>query len=692
MKKLLSFIIVMILVMSLTITAFAQINTNEATKITEDQAIIKAINFIKTGWNYSINRDEKVTINYKKSYLNIKNDTWDINWTIKNDLHTLYLKVVVNTLTGSIERAVFDKHPIVNCNTQEKCNITTLTEAKDIADNFFKKVNYSIYKQTKYKNYVLDEAYNDLLNYNFAYLRQYNGKWVVSNEVLIEVNANTKEVTSYSCCWDNKAVLKPIKNNMSKDTVKALIEKSLNLQPRYKLVNNKAVTTNKDYIVTYSTTLPNAYAIDAEKGVLIDENGTIRNYEASLDISKQQKEQLFTEVAITNATEPTKKEVANYFINNYLKYFYGSNFKVISTNYVGKKNVLLKQLWHSEFIFTKNDENITGDIYIDALTSQLLYVLLDNPPNIELNDVQWSSCYNKALEVVSKFYPQKFKELNCQQSLINKDHGVFTFTNIINGIEYPYNEISIFINPKDLTVFAFTCNWNDAEKLPNKNIITAKEAFERYLEDYNYELCYAKVNTSKNIDKPTYEYRLVYRMPQNYYFSNIVDAVDGSLLDFNALSTRLIEVHKNISRAQAVTAVVNKLKSALSNNIAELEEPLFLDISRDTKYYQELKFAVNYGLIDNKVVDFNGNEDITRIELAELIIRALKYEKIAKVSSLYKVSFTDSKLIAKDCLGYAAFCDALGIIKSENKRFMPNNPVSDAELAIALCYLYYYYE
>ena len=222
MKKIISCVLVFTVVISLTLTGFAQTNTNETPIITKEQALKIAIKFIKTGWNYNIKRDEKVTIIYKKNYLNCEKDSWEINWAIKNDLDNIYIDINVNSLTGNVEEVVFDKMPIYSSNSQEKCEIINLAEAKNIADKFFKKLNNSFYKQTKYNNYCLNQN-KHILNYKFTYLRQHNGKAVKSNNVTININANTKEVTNYICYWDNNAMFKPIKNNISMFDIDAFI-------------------------------------------------------------------------------------------------------------------------------------------------------------------------------------------------------------------------------------------------------------------------------------------------------------------------------------------------------------------------------------------------------------------------------------------------------------------------------------
>ena len=678
MKKLLVIFLTILIVISTASMAYAENSKNEVeTEVTKEEALDITKDFIKKAWNLNISDTDKLDVELRKDSRKDRNDKWLITWyqTNKN-----YILVEVDSGTGIVKYAFY------NIKNENDFTIMDIDEAKVIANNFLKEVNYEFYKQTQFKNYTY-EYFSDSVVYIFEYTRKLNGITVADNSFFIEVSADKKIVTRYICNWDPTPI-KAKNNVMSKYKVKSLLEKSLNLQAIYKEID-------EDIIITYNTFLPNAYAIDATKGTIIDKRGYEVDYKASLDINNKQKDSIYEDKEVIVYSEPISGDEALEVIQQYLTQLYGDSYFCNPVEYVEDNNIPIKT-YLCNFRFNKNDKLYSGTIYINVLTKDLYYVCLNNPDGVIKkleNEEQWQDCYDKAISTIAELLPNRIKSVNTKQDLYSKQKNLFSFSRINNDIINPYNGITIRIDPKDFIVTYFNYYWSNMQLPDDNNIISSAKALEYYLAGYLYEPYYLKINTSEYYELPNYEYRLVYSIPFNYYRKLSVDALTGKIIDKfgDEYEVSPKTENQNITKNDALKSITEMLMDIYHiSRYGSYSRPLFTNIDNNHPKYEFLKYAIHFGLIKNEEVEYQGDNHITRIELAKLLIKTLKYEEIASISDMYKPKYSDSKLIGKEYLGYATICDALKLIKTENNKFRPNDYVSDLELLIAVSYLKHY--
>ena len=100
--------------------------------------------------------------------------------------------------------------------------------------------------------------------------------------------------------------------------------------------------------------------------------------------------------------------------------------------------------------------------------------------------------------------------------------------------------------------------------------------------------------------------------------------------------------------------------------LAKANSPYFeIDGSKDKLY----SYLINLGIV--KEEEKNPNKIVTKEEGIKYIIRALKYDKIADVSEIYKDLFKDTKDIAPKLKGYAAIAYGLNIVEGSNGYLKP---------------------
>ena len=66
------------------------------------------------------------------------------------------------------------------------------------------------------------------------------------------------------------------------------------------------------------------------------------------------------------------------------------------------------------------------------------------------------------------------------------------------------------------------------------------------------------------------------------------------------------------------------------------------------------------------------------------MIRALKYDKIADISDIFKCDFKDAEEINSELFGYVVLASGLKIIQGYDGYFTPNKTLSRAEATVMI--------
>ncbi len=111
----------------------------------------------------------------------------------------------------------------------------------------------------------------------------------------------------------------------------------------------------------------------------------------------------------------------------------------------------------------------------------------------------------------------------------------------------------------------------------------------------------------------------------------------------------------------------------------------FSDVKKGNKYFPFIEAAVSHNVISPKSKYFRPNAYITKAEIAEMLVRAMGYERLAEKAATYGVPFTDLGAEA----GYAMFMVDTGIMEPESSTlFGTNDRVKREEAAIILFNVY----
>ncbi|WP_052487742.1 S-layer homology domain-containing protein [Gordoniibacillus kamchatkensis] len=107
----------------------------------------------------------------------------------------------------------------------------------------------------------------------------------------------------------------------------------------------------------------------------------------------------------------------------------------------------------------------------------------------------------------------------------------------------------------------------------------------------------------------------------------------------------------------------------------------FADVKNDSQYFPYVERAVDMRILDRTGGDLNPNGTITREEMAQLIVRALGYGKLAERDGIFAKPFADEAQLKHP--GDAAIVVGLGIMSATDGNFMPAQNVTKAQAATA---------
>lgn len=153
-----------------------------------------------------------------------------------------------------------------------------------------------------------------------------------------------------------------------------------------------------------------------------------------------------------------------------------------------------------------------------------------------------------------------------------------------------------------------------------------------------------------------------------------LDVIDGKV--------RPNEVIKRGELIQMLVIARNSGNYGYADNSAALKSASFNDVSVGSKYFSYVENALQQNLIDLGDGSFNPEGNVTREEMAELIVRALGYNSLAKHEHIFAVNFKDDAQIKNK--GQAAIVVGLNIMsKTQEGQFQPSKQVTRAEAATA---------
>jgi len=122
--------------------------------------------------------------------------------------------------------------------------------------------------------------------------------------------------------------------------------------------------------------------------------------------------------------------------------------------------------------------------------------------------------------------------------------------------------------------------------------------------------------------------------------------------------------------------------TVLSKIVDRYYGPIIMEDSGQDEIDEMYKQLLREGIIKEDEKD--PESPVMREDAVKFIIRALKYDKIADISGIFKVSFMDEDEISPELTGYVAIANGLKIVSGAGGKFNPKNNLTRAETAVMI--------
>lgn len=705
-------------------------------KISKDKAIEIAKEALKSYFEYEI--DEKKfesRIEFREDYGSVGEYAWSIDWHMYEENRSINIDVWINANDGKIKR--ISRHEYDHNDDGPTIAQITEEEAKIKAEDFIKRVNSKEYKEAKLEENKYPR-YKGSTDYSFNYIRQINGIPFERNSISIQVDGIKGEVVRYSYSWDENIDPPSVEGIIDEEKAEEVMRDNVDMGLRYIPARNRYYYDEKvkEIKLVYNPEFKNGYIVDAKEGTMLDYWGKTLEEEKIKDITEERKEEIFKSAKIiTKQNKEISEDRAREVVAKYIAELYGDGYEIDRLRYIENDDYWRtsgKKAWSADFTkaegFKRYDD---GEVTIDALTEELINAYRYEDFDDEIEEgykpvITWEEGYDKAIEAIAKYFPDKIKDIDTEARYrkhtsyrngkeIPELQYYFRFQRKVNGIYFSDDSISIEIGTKEGNIRELRCRWNDEAKFPETNgAISKEDAVEIFFEKNKPELAYTKINNSDDVDNPDWEIKLVYRLPFRYYSGNNIDGFTGKFLDFGGeeisdidnkfketikdheaekelsilasqgiIDTEEFELDKELTKVEVIKMLVDA-KGYRPYMVRGAEDLKFTNVAQEDEDYNYLRMAIQYGILENEESRFDGDEKITKEELAEMVVKLIGYDEIAELKDIFKVSYKDAKKISKDKIGYVAICQGLDIIKDTDGKFGPKDKAKMVDVAIAV--------
>lgn len=719
----------------------------ETVKISKEQAMEIVKKTMKEFFGTDID-DKKYQVQYElhSDYEVPGTNQWQISFNKTDGDRGEYYSLDLNADNGKF--VSFRTSEFYHGQPETAIAVITREQAKATADELLKRINPSEMNQVEYMDDTrFNNLYPSAqpARYGFQYVRKVNGVKFNQNYITVEVNGLTGKVVGYSCRWYDDIKIPGMDGIISEQKARDLFDQKSGMELKY---ISKRDRNNYDYslrsaVLVYVPSQMEGSMLDAKEGVILDWRTEKSEERKSKDLTEAEKNTLFS--GLRSSVKP-EKEIDNLkateIMNQAVKENMGEGYEIQSVRYE-EGNVSwtgnADKIWTAQFM--KKERPVYGpmpggSISIDASTGMLvsmynhsMYEMSEKTPD-DSKKLTWDSAYMKAIDTMIKYYPDKVKSVRTLQTYMKdsmringKEMGEryynFSFGRLVDGIPYQDNYITLRIDVYTGAVSEIRCQWNDKLQFaPKSGIISAEEAKGIFYKYHSPVLSYIYKGMGKEAVTAEKAANLVYTLqstdrdtaPTIYN----IDAVTGKRIDAfgqepvkkeNTFEAKIkghwaekqltILAYQGILDTDSFSAdgEISLLKALKMLVYAKGYEPYmareipavkFTNIPQDDPDLNFIKLAVKYGLIENKEGVLEKEEKVTREKMAQLLVKLLNYEKLAKAREIFTLPYDDANKISSDLYSYVAIAKGLGIFEDNGSSFRPKENTTEIEFAMAI--------
>jgi len=661
---------------------------------------------------------------------------WNINFNKDAGNNHCNGFMLIDQTTGRIVNLSSYTHIIENSSIKTVAT-TTEDEAKITAEAFLLKIAPEEFKSSKLvKNNQAKALGNQA--FNFSYSRLNGNIPIYGDHISVDVDGFTGKVTSYSIQWTDNLDLPSKDGIIDEKKGTDLVSENTKMSLSYiSSVDSLNPEIEKETKLVYSSESDTSNIIDAKTGDVLNIDKLTGRKVKSKDITSEQKEEIYKNSQAKKSEEAFTSDEAEEIAKEKLKSLYNEDFTVASSGYGERSSGIngntIKTLNFSFNINNSSDNNNNGQICINASNGEVVDIYRYNmfPENSEEKfepKLTSEQAYDKAIQIISKLYPEKIKDLKTEQSIIDSSNTTsssytqsnlgFNFQRLVNGLPYKHDGINFNFSTKTGELLNLNCNWENSVSTPTTlNTIGEESAKKIFLSNNVPELIYMLIFKDSNSQTNEKEAKLVYSINNSYYYdSTYIDASSGKLLNFfgqelddsfsmfqntvkgssvekeatilasnGIIDTKDFKLEGNVTKLQLIKMLTNAKNFNYyygNNDYTDLK--ISTTISKDSADYKYLQLAVNAGIIDNSG-EFKPSDLVTREEASMYLVKLLHYDKIGKLKDVFNFQPTDKSSIATDYIGYVSLARTLNLIDVDsNNNIRPKDNITMEEVVKAV--------
>ncbi len=606
-----------------------------------------------------------------------------LNWTDSNEVLP---DISVHTDSkGNI--ISFDKYERNYLEPTTKLPSYNKDEALKFALEFIGKVDPKIYKEIKLKTSSNPINTWDR-NYSFNFIRVINDIPYTENTIHINVDMHTGDITNYYTNWEKDLDFPKAENIISLENAKEAYIKDIGLKLVYKTNYRypRLMDTNSEskYYLAYSY-IGERKGIDAFNGKVINLSNrgiyTTANEKAMAEdsaaggapiITPEERGEIDKLVGIKDIKEVEKKAREIFQLD--------SNYRLQNHNlYTSWQN---PDDFFYNLSFIKEAEKYQNvEVSLDAKTLELInfYKYRDIEANSKPS-IKKAEALEMAKDYIKKINPDKIEKVEYIENSMedNQQSYYFNFIRKVDDIYVESDNISIGVDAVNKEINSYNISWYKGEFPSRESIISIDKAYEVLFEKVGFNLNYISIRSNDKTQSKN-DVKLVYSVNQDK--PTIIDAKTGDILDYSGkpYKENKIPSYTDIEDSYAKDKINTLSEYSIGfstdkfNPKDKIKQKDFLYLlwksvnpyRNETEADSDViyKELIRQNII--KVEEENRDRVVTKEEAVKFIIRAMKYEKLAEISNIYKDLFKDQSDIAPNLKGHMSIAYGLKIINGD---------------------------
>jgi len=722
----LNILVVVMLLLQLSVYPMSALGSEKA-GITLEQAV----QIVKD--NFSI--PEKFT-QLSTGYNNFNNRaTYSLNWNA----------IAVQQPSGGINAEVdATTGDIVNFNQWEpplrssfKLPVLTDVEAEKIATGVLSKLaskHQAEMQLLKDEQQIFTLNNADPFTYNFHWIRIVNGIQFPENGVNVSISGADGQVRGYNFNWTQDLVFPEAAKVISPQKATQVFSDTPMLELQYFLPQMMNPQSPEPQRVSLVYQLTNKYpggAIDALSGnpVTIDPQvGIYRSMNAVSNIPAATSTQGAIPASDSSTSQNTQVNSQQNSQGNSKQISRDEAVDVVKKIVEIPRDLVLRnsslnpdwlnsheQIWNLDWMSepAKMGEQRYLNARVNATTGELVsfnrsYAIT---PDDKSNPLSRDGAQRLAEDFLQRAQPEHFKLVKEESGIaygakMPSNLQMFNYVRVVNGIPVSRNGMTVAVDTVAKQVMNYDQTWSNVEFPSASNVLPLNQATERFLKERPLVLNYSLIFQQNSLQGGIPEVRLVYQPTMNngMYMPSLLDAITGDPVDWNGKSqSQWIKAHHytdiqgNFAEKEigimGLTGAFGEYKETFRPNEKITTNSLLRAMvvaegnNRDRVLSDEdvFKIAKERGWLRDEL---KLGSEMSRVDLAKIMIRLIDMEPSAQVKGIYVVPFTDAQTIEADSLGYVALTWGLGILKIEGNAVQLNQTVTRAEAAYALVHAY----